>query len=331
MRVLYLLWNYPQISETYIDAEIAFAIRHGVEVHVWSPNCRHQTLKPACPVHRGKINEALVAAKPDVVHCHYLPVAEAYSRSIPQKIPITVRGHSFDWAPESLRKVAAIDAIRRIYLFPHFADQVRGVAKVRILPVAFNPRPRHDIKKDRRLVLRLAAGLPTKGLPDFFEVAERLADDFKFILGVSRAGGNEDYPDKLLEMSKKMGGLVDVRVDVMPDEAWDLYRSASIYLDTSDPKGHPFGMPISIVEAWSQGMLVLARRDPASIKFVGGEAYCYKTPAEAAALVAETLSWTEPRWAAEATSARHRAQPFVDEVVLPPLLEDWKILAEGLP
>jgi len=331
MRVLYLLWNYPQISETYIDVEIAFAISRGIEVSVWSPNCRHPKLKPACRVFRGKLSDAIADTRPHIVHCHYLPVAEAYHPSVPKKIPITVRGHSFDWDPNALRRVAAIDAIRRVYLFPHFASQVSSIEKVRTLPVAFSPRPQETLDKDRKFVLRLAAGLPTKGLSDFFEVAERLADDFKFVLGISRAGGHEDYPDKLLEMSRKMGGLVDVRIDLLPDEAWGLYRKSSIYLDTSDPKGHPFGMPISIVEAWSQGMLVLARNDPAAIRFVGGEAYCYKNPAEAASLIAETASWTAPRWAAEATSARHRGMPFVDKTVLPPLLEDWRILAEGDP
>lgn len=329
MRVLYLLWNYPQISETYIDAEISFALRHGVDVHVWSPKCRHPDIKPLCPVHRGKISEALVDSRAQVVHCHYLPVAETYYRSVPQRIPITVRGHSFDWSVETFRRVADLASVKRIYLFPHFADQVRGAPKVRALPVAFFPRPRRDIRKNRRLVLRLAAGLPTKGLADFFAVAERLADDFRFVLGVARAGGAEDYPEKLVEMSRKMGGFVDVRIDIPPDDAWDLYRKASIYLDTADPVGHPFGMPISIVEAWSEGMMVLARNDPDARRYVGGDAYCYKTPTEAAALIAETARWSEERWALEDKSSRYRAQPFTDERVLPPLLEEWRILAEG--
>lgn len=329
MKVLYLLWNYPQISETYIDVEIAFALRHGVDVRVWSLECLHPNLKPLCPVHRGKISEALSDMKPDVIHCHYLPVAGTYYDLVPGNIPITVRGHSFDWSPDMLRKIAEIDSVKRIYLFPHFAAQVRGEAKVRALPVAFHPREDLGGKKDRKLVLRLAAGLPTKGLSDFFEVAERLADDFKFVLGVSRAGSGDGYPEELIEKSRKMGGIVDVRVDVLPDEAWALYRKASIYLDTADPKGHPFGMPISIAEAWSEGALVLARSEPNAEVYLGGDAYCYKTVDEAANMISETFKWTQERWALEERSSRHRSNQFMDELILPPLLEDWRILAEA--
>jgi len=329
MRVLYLLWNYPQISETYIDVEIAFALRHGVDVRVWSTECRHPGLKPICQVYRGKISEAIADARPDVVHCHYMPVAEAYYKSIPRPIPITIRGHSFDWSSEMLRKVAAISSVKKIYLFPHFAVQVKDEEKVRALPVAFHPREDLGGKKDRKLVLRLAAGLPTKGLSDFFEVAERLTDDFKFVLGVARAGGAEGYPEELSEKSRKMGGIVDVRIDVLPDEAWALYRKASIYLDTSDPKGHSFGMPISITEAWSEGGLVLARSEQNAEIYLGGNAYCYKTADEAANMISETSRWGDERWALEERSSRHRSNQFMDELVLPSLLEDWRALAEA--
>jgi glycosyltransferase involved in cell wall biosynthesis len=324
MKVLYLLWNYPQISETYIDVEIAFAMRHGIDVHVWSTACRHPNLKPLCPVHRGKISEEIAAVKPDIIHCHYMPVVEAYYKSVPRAIPITVRGHSFDWSPSTLRRVADLDSVKRIYLFPHFADQVKDVGKVRSLPVAFRPQPVQNVKKNHRLVLRLAAALPTKGLSDFFGVAERLADNFRFVLGVARAGGADDYPERFVETSRKMGSFVDVRIDVLPEEAWSLYRRASIYLDTSDPKGHAFGMPISIVEAWSEGMMVLVRDEPDARRYVGSQAYCYRTVDEAAALVAETLGWNEERWALEEASSRRRAFPFKDDLVLPYLVEDWR-------
>lgn len=323
MRVLYILWNYPQISETYIDVEIKYAAACGIDVHVWSKECRHPQLPPACLVHRGTLQEAIAKVQPNLIHCHYLPVAETYAPTIPRTLPITVRGHSFDWSVDALRRVAAIPQVRRIFLFPHFAAQVPDVGKVRPLPVAFHPRDPGDAFRSQRTVLRLAAALPTKGLSDFFSVAERLADDFRFVLGIARAGGADDYPERLVEQSKKMGGFVDVRIDVPPDEAWDLYRKASIYLDTADPKGHPFGMPISIVEAWSQGMVVLARDGPEARNYMGGQAYCYRSVSEAAELIAKTRLWELNRWGQEACTARLRAAPFTDEQVLPTLIKDW--------
>jgi hypothetical protein len=323
MKVLYILWNYPQISETYIDVEIKFAVACGIDVHVWSMESRHPNLTKSCPVHRGTLLDAIVKVQPHLIHCHYLPVAETYAPAIPKAIPITVRGHSFDWSVDALRRVAAIPQVRKIFLFPHFAAQVPDVKKVQSLPVAFHPRSLLDDFKSHRMVLRLAAALPTKGLSDFFAVAERLSDDFRFVLGVARAGGADDYPERLVEQSKKLGGLVDVRIDVLPDEAWELYRRASIYLDTADPKGHPFGMPISIVEAWSQGAVVLARDGPEARNYMGGQTYCYRSVSEAAELIAKTRPWELNRWGQEACAARLRAAPFTDEQILPVLIKDW--------
>lgn len=330
MKVLYILWNYPQISETYIDVEIKYAVAHGIDVHVWSTESRHPSLTPSCPVHRGTLQEAIAKVQPNLTHCHYLPVAETYAPAISKSIPVTVRGHSFDWSVDALRRVTAIPQVKKIFLFPHFAAQVPDVKKVQSLPVAFHPRGPGDEFRSHRTVLRLAAALPTKGLSDFFSIAERLADDFRFVLGVARAGGSDIYPETLVEMSLRLGGLVDVRIDVPPDEAWDLYRKASIYLDTSDPKGHPFGMPISIVEAWSEGMIVLARDGPDAQRYMGGPAYCYRSVSEAAELIAKTRAWDQKRWLEEESASRLWAAPFTDEQVLPILIKDWRILVEGI-
>ena len=42
-RVLYALWQYPQLSETYIEAEISCMLRWGVDVEVW------REIEPASP------------------------------------------------------------------------------------------------------------------------------------------------------------------------------------------------------------------------------------------------------------------------------------------
>ena len=79
-------------------------------------------------------------------------------------IPLTVRGHGFEYNTENLSQCEAHPAVKSIYLFPHFARSLPGHhPKVREVSACFNSTrfyPR--LQRDRRLVLRAGACLPTK-------------------------------------------------------------------------------------------------------------------------------------------------------------------------
>lgn len=326
MKILYILWNYPQISETYVAAEIDFALKHDFHVEVWSTLVQNEGVPAQCPVHRGTLAEAISMVRPEIIHVHYLVVAERHAKDFPGPIPVTVRAHSFDWNPEACLRAAALPAVRKIYAFPHFARQVSH-PKVTALPVAystqrFRPAPR----KDRRMVLRLGAGLPTKGLSDFFEVARALPE-YRFVLGVATTGGAHDYLEVLKGMNKD--GHVDLRVDLSNEEAASLTSEAAIYLDTSDPGLQLFGMPISIAEALATGSLVLARHSPEAKEFVGAAGRFYTSPVEATRIICETMNWGDEEWARVSAAAVDRARAFADSAVLPMLLEDWRSLSKS--
>lgn len=328
MKVLYILWNYPQLSETYVAAEIAFALGQGVDVQVWSKLVQKEGVPAQCPVHRGTLAEALAAVRPDVVHVHYLVVADRHAPEIPAEIPVTVRAHSFDWDPALCGRVADFPGVRKVYAFPHFSRQVLH-PKMEALPVAystklFKPSPR----KDRRMVLRLVAGLPTKGLVDFFAAASELPK-YRFVLGVARAGGADQFPETLRAMNA--GGRVDLRFDLSWEEAARLTSEAAIYMDTSDPKGHHFGMPISIAEAMATGSFVLARRSPAAQEYLGDAGLVYESPFGAAAAIGETVAWSEDEWARASKAALLRARAFADTAVLPKVIRDWQAMVEKRP
>lgn len=326
MRVLYVLWNYPQISETYIATEIGFAQKLGIEVHVWTMESRHD-IEPQCMVHRGSLSEAIAAVGPDLIHIHYLVVAKRHLQEIPPGIPVTVRGHSFDWSPGNAREVGEYQHVKRLYLFPHFVAQMGGHPKAFPLPVAYDPAMHFPaVSKNRKLVVRLAAGLPTKGLDDFLAVANRCTD-FKFVLGVSRAGGGDEFLNQLVRLNSYVKDRVEIVVDVHPKMAADLNRRAGIYLDTHDPKGHAFGMPISIVEAMATGSYTLALDVPPARTFMGDGGAFYRNPEEAAKLILETTSWTEVDWDQRSGKAMQRAACFRDDAVLSHLIQDWRAIA----
>lgn len=327
MRVLYLLWNYPQISDTYIATEISFAQKCGVEVHVWAQATNHPDLPPQCMVHRGTLAETIAAVGPDLIHIHYLLVAKRHLHEIPASIPVTIRGHSSDWNPSLAKELGEQLAVKRLYLFPHFVAAMGGHPKAFSLPVAYDPVLHPPaVCKDRKLVVRLAAGLPTKGLDDVLAVANR-CPDFRFILGISRADGGEQFIEQITRLNGYVKDRVQILVDLLPQIAADINRRAGIYLDTYDPKAHAYGMPISVVEAMATGSYVLSLDLPAARSYIGEAGAFYRNPEDAAKLILETKDWDDARWDRVSGTAIQRAAGFRDDVILSHLVQDWRALA----
>jgi len=329
VRVLYLLWNYPQISETYIAAEIAFAQKCGVEVHVWSQINYHPDMPVQCMVHRGSLAEAIAAVGPDLIHIHYLLVAKRHLHELPPEIPVTIRGHSFDWNPALAKELGEQRSVKRLYLFPHFVAAMGGHPKAFALPVAYSPDMHPPaVCKDRRLVIRLAAGLPTKALDDVLAVANR-CPEFKFILGVSRAGGGEQFLEQIQRLNGYVKDRVQILVDLPPQIAADMNRRGAIYMYTYDLKGHAFGMPVSIAEAMATGSYVLTQDVPPARGYVSEAGAFYRNPEEAARLIQATKTWTDSDWERVSSTAIRRAACFRDDVVLSHLVQDWRSLSGG--
>jgi glycosyltransferase involved in cell wall biosynthesis len=326
MRVLYILWNYPQISETYIATEIAFAQKCGIEVHVWSQINYHPDLASQCMVHRGTLTETIAAVGPDLIHIHYLVVAKRHLHEIPPGIPVTIRGHSFDWNPSLAKEMGDQPTVKRLYLFPHFVAAMGGHTKAFALPVAYDTTLHPPaVCKDRNLVVRLAAGLPTKGLDDVLAVANR-CPDFRFILGISRAGGGEQFLEHITRLNGYVKDRVQILIDLHPQIAADINRRAGIYLYTHDHKGPAFGMPTSIAEAMATGSYVLSLDVPAARSYISEGGAFYKNPEEAAKLIQATKAWTEEDWGRISATAIQRAGCFRDDVVLSHLIQDWRAL-----
>jgi hypothetical protein len=87
-------------------------------------------------------------------------------------------------------------------------------------------------------------------------------------------------------------------------------------------------MPISIAEAMASGAHVIARRVPPATDYVGNAGRLYDTEAEAAALLRETLGWSDAEWrAAGLRSVEHAFSRHVDSLALRPILDCWLGLA----
>ena len=262
---------------------------------------------------------------------YYLINAAAIENS---GLPVTVRGHSFDFSPKFVEELRNRKSLRRLYVFPTQTSLISNLGgAVRAAPVVFDPRqyyPQDQATKDRRLVVRTGIALPTKDCEGFIEAAA-LCKNHRFQLFTCRALGNPSYLDKVLARNVELGSPVDIVLDRPASEVAKAVRQAGIYLHSYNPENATFGMPISIAEAMATGAYVLARRSPHGVDYLGTEERLYERPDEAALKIQATLDWDAERWRSEANFSIERAfSHHRPAIAAGPILEDWLSFTNGL-
>jgi glycosyltransferase involved in cell wall biosynthesis len=334
-RVLYVIWHYPQLSETYVEGEIRCLRRWGVEVAVWREVGPASPYEAQVPIFEGDLAKAVRAFQPDVLHVHWMGYALGRGEELAALgLPVTLRMHGFDVREAGFRQLMANDWLHRVYAYPRQLELlVAPDERVRTVPAGFDTSYFHpSTQKDPRLVLRASACLPSKELELFFEVAKMLPSH-RFVLCGVTCNKWEHYPAELRRMAAEMASPVELRFDVPREEMAELMARAGIYLHTIHPPeaahGAPIGMPISIAEAMATGAYTLVRDLPELVDYVGDAGAVYSDAAHAAALIRATMQWSEAEW----RRRRVRASDFTyvhyaDEVVFRTILEDWQALAQ---
>jgi glycosyltransferase involved in cell wall biosynthesis len=325
-KVLYAQWHYPQLSESYVETEIAWVRRQGIDVEVWSE------VEPRAPhpvdvrVHRGSLREALALGRPDLVHIHWLGSYAQYAHDLRKAdLPVTVRAHGFEFTPELARRLDADPLVRAVFVFPQQKEALPDLGKLTVVRAAFDPNLYHPSShpKDHRMVLRVSSGLPTKDLPSIFRLAKRLPE-FRFVVCVVVCNQQEPYVGELVLQNEALGNSVDLRVNLSHPAVAALAQEAGIYLHTFDPAGPPYGMPISIAESMACGDYLIARRLPPTGDYVGEAGQLYDHEAEAEALLRATMDWPDAVWQKAALTSIDRAyRHHVDSVALGPILDRW--------
>lgn len=332
MRVLYAGTHYPKFSESYVAAEISYAVRNGVDVAVWSPEPGSDRVPELVPVLRGTLEEALEVFCPDIVHAYYAFASSwrsALAPAVHLGIPVTVRGHRFPHEPGGAEEMAKEPWVHRIWMFPAFCKAVRN-EKISALPVAFDSTRWDPIRnpygwkgKDRLLVVRTAAGKTNKGLGDFIDIA-KLLPDFRFKLIVDRSG-HDDYIDSLEKRAR--GHDIEILRSIEGERVVNLVAQAGTYLYTADmAAGAPFGMPISLAEAGAMGCYIVARAVPGLYEYMNCSADPYQTIERAARMIDATRHWSEDLWAATYETSIDNSARYRDVHVLPEVLQTWREL-----
>ncbi len=335
LRVLYVVWHYPQLSETYIETEIRRLRRWGVHIEVWRAGEVASPYPTDTPIHSGSLDEAVRAVRPDLIQVHWLGFALQQADTLAALgVPITLRMHGFDVTPDAFFAILDKPWIRGVYAFPaQIALLSAHDERAKAVPAAFDSTLfRPGPHKDRRLVVRIGSALKSKDIGFFFDLAKRLPE-FRFVYCGVTCKLVEAYAEEVRTLREQTNAPVEVRFDVPREEIAALMGRTGIHLHTACPPGAPhatpLGMPVSIAEGMATGAYTLARNTPEFRDYLDGAGAVYNDLDEAERLIRATLDWSDKDWrAAQRRSVERAFAQFADSMVYRTIFEDWTRIAD---
>jgi hypothetical protein len=300
---MYVLFHFPQISETYIRSEIE-AVKLEFDVRVVTLRAADMSYRNHEPYVRTHVVDGIERAirefQPDVLHTHWLTMcreigylAGYFGRGAGEAgIPFTVRSHSFDVLEEGGRHIheaAPIvnsDLCLGVLAFP-FAVPIlerNGLRREKLVecwPVV-NYARFHDESPNGREVMNVGACLPKKRMEDFLKLAT-LVPDRRFNL--YPMGYRSRDIDK---RNEQMGHPVNVHAPVEPELMLPEYKKHEwlVYTAALDPG--TVGWSLAVAEAQAAGVGVcFPRLRPDLDQYVGPAGFLYDSIEEVAEIVSK--------------------------------------------
>jgi len=303
LRVLYIVQEFPQVSETYIKSEIE-AIRDQCEVLVismfgadvaYSDHAPFQCLKDP-----AMIREVVEEFRPDVLHSHWLHHARLLGylsgalrrpdEHVDRYIPFTIRAHSFDVLGEKGRyiheaaPVINSDLCLGVFAFPFSRAPFEraGVRPEKIqdcFPVV-NYRRFLDRSPNGSAVMNMGACLPKKKMSDFLELAGMFPErEFNLYAMGYRVADMERLNEQLGQPVTIVPAL---EPEVMPAE----YKRHEWLVYTGCDKLRTVGWPIAVAEAQASGVGVcMPNLRPDLRQYVGEAGFLFESINEVAEII----------------------------------------------
>ena len=307
---MYVLKNFPQMSETYIKTEIE-AVQDCCEIMVVSAKRANLPAKNHVPFRYfeelGMVGEAIQEFRPRVLHSHWIhSIKQLGQLSRQTGVPFTARAHSFDsiWPdqtvfdhlpilkryrfPSRIRRAVSLinsDLCLGILAFPFVRPRlekagIRGDKIVDCYPVV-NFQRFSDPSPNGAAIMNVGACIQKKKMEDFIELAVR-APELQFNL---YALGYQ--VDVLREFARERNSPVNfippLELEDMPGEykkhRWMVYTAA---------KDGRVGWPMSIAEAQASGVGVcMANIRPDLRDYVGPAGFLYNSLDEAREIISK--------------------------------------------
>jgi glycosyltransferase involved in cell wall biosynthesis len=303
LRVLYILQEFPQISQTYIRSEIE-ALRDNFELRIVSlsrPNVPYKNHHPFQLIKDAEtIEELILEFKPDILHSHWLTMTRTVSYfagcfstyRYKANIPFTIRAHSFDildyngkYVKESAPFINS-DLCLGLLSFPYTRpilekEGINGSKIFDCYPVV-NYRRFYDITPNGDDIMNVGVNLPKKGMEDFLKLAKEVAN-LKFNLYALGFQAEE-----IEQLNKEMGYPVRIIPPVQPESMLPEYKKHRWLVYTASRKYNSVGWPMAVAEAQAAGLGVCVPNIRPDLKeYVGNAGFLYNSISEVKDLISK--------------------------------------------
>ena len=294
-RILYILPEYPQISETYMQVEID-ALRDEYEIKIISltePDLSYTNHDPYQLItDPAQMREAIEEFRPAVMHSHWLyrhvPLISDLARQT--NVPFTIRSHSFDsiWrrrqpsvfgrlggnrnAPRRMTDIVPIvndDLCLGVLAFPfvrpHFERAGMRAEKIHDCYPVVNYERFHNSSPNGQAVMNGGACLPKKQMEDFLALATALPEmEFNLYAMGYRV-------KSLHQANDRLGSPVHIKPAVEPQDMPREYKNHKWLVYTASPEIIKTGWPVMIAEAQASGVGICMRKIRPDLKEYVGE------------------------------------------------------------
>ncbi|HET7481646.1 MAG TPA: glycosyltransferase [Actinomycetota bacterium] len=312
--MLYIISEFPQISQTYIKTELeAVAKDHDVAVIARkSPDLKYETDIDYKQIKdKDQIREAVEEYRPDVIHTHYMnqlkvigPIAERL------QIPFTVRAHSFDVlkpgekgrdnfkeiekgqmsnsvkvAVDYVNHELCLGALTFPFTRPFLEKQgMRSDKLIDCWPVV-NVPAFEDRGPNGDAIMNTGACIPKKQMDDFIQLATKVPDrQFNlYALGYQ--------VETIADVNAAAGNPVAIVPPVQPDEMPAEYKKHEWLVYTGSFEMATVGWPMAIAEAQASGCGVCMPNIRDDVReYVGeGAGFVYDSVDEVAKIVSQPV------------------------------------------
>ena len=184
-KILYLVRDYPQISQTYVETEIR-ELRPNYNIKIVSlgkPDINYNNPNPYERVNdKEELARAVLDFSPDIIHGHYVLLAPDLNwASYIGQVRYTIRAHSFDVlgsngakllrCADTLNGDTCLGVLTLPFTRPLFERAgIRSEKIVDCYPVVDFARF-HDVSRNGNAVMNTGACLPKKNMKEFLKLA----------------------------------------------------------------------------------------------------------------------------------------------------------------
>jgi glycosyltransferase involved in cell wall biosynthesis len=263
---MYVLVQYPQLSETYIRAEIE-AVKADFDIEIISLTPADYPYQDFFPFRLVRTREAIQREierfRPHVLHTHWLHTQLELVIGLAREndTPFTVRAHSFDTlftppaipgmlapAVEALNSELCLGVLALPFSVQNLVEAGIDAGKVKAVYPVVDYSNFLDRSPNGEAVMNVGASLPKKKFQDFVELGASLPDlEFNlYSIGYASAA--------LAAANEAQGSPVHIRRPVEPGNMPAVYKRHRWLVVTASKEMGTVGWPLCIAEAQASGV-----------------------------------------------------------------------------